>query len=42
MTEPPDDTYAGSLISDRGYFRFSSIDVGLGWHLLESLAPNPE
>jgi len=25
MTEPPDDTYAGSLISVRGCFRFSSI-----------------
>jgi hypothetical protein len=40
MTEPPDETYAGSLTSVRGCFRFSSIGVGLGWHLRESLAPN--
>jgi hypothetical protein len=29
MTEPPADTYAGSLISVRGCFRLSSMDFGL-------------
>jgi hypothetical protein len=31
MTEPPAETYAGSLTSLRGCLRFSSIEVGLGW-----------
>ena len=29
MTDPPDETYAGSFISVRGCFRFSSIDPSL-------------
>jgi len=29
MTEPPDDTNAGSLISVRGCFRFSSMASAL-------------
>jgi hypothetical protein len=40
MTEPPDDTYAGSLISVRGYFRFSSIDGGPDCQLWAIVAAN--